>query len=60
VLDDQPQAAAAQLVRFEAAAMCATAAQLAVTGAIDTLAAYGDVMGFNFVYSCVSRQFDSD
>ena len=60
MLDDQPQAAAAQLVRFEDATMPATAAQLPVTGAIDTLATYGDVVGFDFVYSCVSRQFDTD
>jgi hypothetical protein len=60
VLDDQPQAAAAQLMRFEGTPMPATAAQLPVTGAINTLATYGVVMDFNFIYSCVSRQFDTD
>ena len=60
MLDDQPQAAAAQFMRFEDAVMPATAAQLPVTGAISTLATYGVVMGLDFLYSCVSRQFDTD
>jgi len=59
VLDDQPQAAASQLVRLEDAAMSATAARLPVTGAIHTLATYGVVMGFNFGYSRVPGQFDT-
>jgi len=60
MLDDQPQAAAAQFMRLEDAAMSATAAQFPVTGALNTLATHGAVVGFDFAYSCVPRQFDID
>jgi hypothetical protein len=60
VLDDQPQPAAAQLMRFEGAAMSAAATQFPITGTIDTLTTYGVVMGFDFGYSRVARQFDTN
>ena len=60
VLDDQPQAAAAQLMAFETAALSATAAQLSVTGTIGTPATHGLVVFFDFAYSCRAGQFDTD
>ena len=60
MLDEQPQAAAAQLVGCERSGLFATAAKLSVTGTIGTLPTYGLVVFLDFAYSCRAGQFDTD
>ena len=60
MFDDQPQAAAAQLVGGERSGLFATAAQLPVTRTIGALATYGLVVFLDFAYSCRAGQFDTD
>ena len=57
---EQPQPPAAQFMGRETTAPFATAAQLPVTGTIDTLPTYSLVVLFDFVYSCGAWQFDTD
>jgi hypothetical protein len=60
VLDNQPQAAAAQLMGCEAARLFAAAAQLPVTLTIAALATHGAVMFFDFTYRGGIGEFDTD
>jgi hypothetical protein len=60
MLDDQSQAAAAQLVGCEGAGLFATAANLSVTRTIGALSTHGAVVFFDFAYSCRIGQFDTD
>ena len=60
MLDDQPQAAAAQLMGCKRSGLFATAAKLSVTRTIGTLATHGLVVFLDFAYSCRAGQFDTD
>jgi len=60
MVDDQPQAAASQLVGRETVGFSAPAAKVSVTGAVGTPTTHGTVVCFHFLYSCVSRQFDTN